>query len=62
MLNEYYYLIFLATMNDFILIDPLFENLRDDTEFLEIVKRAQDEKATMRTHLNTMIEREEIDM
>jgi len=45
------------TYYDYILIDPLFENLRDDPEFLEIVKNAHEEKAEIRKQVE-QLERE----
>jgi TolB-like protein/class 3 adenylate cyclase/Tfp pilus assembly protein PilF len=48
--------------HDFILIDPLFERLRDDPEFVAIVKQAQGEKATLRAQVREMEERGELDL
>jgi tetratricopeptide (TPR) repeat protein len=48
--------------HDFIEIHPIFENLRDDPEFVAIVKRAQDEKTAVRDQIRKMEERGEIDL
>jgi TolB-like protein/class 3 adenylate cyclase/Tfp pilus assembly protein PilF len=48
--------------DDQIEIDPIFENLWDDPEFLTIVKKAQDEKAAIRAQVREMEERGEIDL
>ncbi len=48
--------------HDFILIDPFFENLRDDPEFQAIVKRAQDKKAGLRAQVKEMEQRGELDL
>ncbi|GJM29640.1 MAG: hypothetical protein DHS20C17_22750 [Cyclobacteriaceae bacterium] len=45
---------------DIILIDPFFEGLRDDPEFRVIVKRAQEEKAAIRTQIREMEEQGEL--
>ena len=45
---------------DFILIDPFFESLRDDPEFKSIVKQAQQEKAALRNQVREMEERGEL--
>jgi len=45
---------------DFILIDPFFESLRDDPEFKAIVKQAQDEKAALRVQVREMEARGEL--
>jgi len=47
---------------DFILIDPFFESLRDDPEFQAIVKQAQEEKAALRAQVREMEERGELDL
>jgi TolB-like protein/class 3 adenylate cyclase len=39
---------------NYILIDPLFENLRDDPEFLEIVNKAQIEKEEIREQVEKL--------
>ena len=39
---------------DYILIDPLFENLRADPEFLEIVNKAQKEKAELKEQIEQL--------
>lgn len=41
---------------DFILIDPYFENIREDPEFQVIVKQGQEEKAALREELRKMEE------
>ena len=48
--------------DEFILIDPLFESLRDDPEFLAIVKKVQKEKAELRDQIKEMEERGELDL
>ena len=48
--------------DDFLLIDPLFENLRDDPEFATIVKRAKDKKAAIRSQIREMEKRGELDL
>jgi len=47
---------------DFIEIDPTFENLRDDPEFKAIVKQVRDEKAAIRAQVQEIMERDEIDL
>jgi TolB-like protein/Tfp pilus assembly protein PilF len=49
-------------LHDFMEIDPTFDNLRDDSKFRAIVKRAQDEKAAFRAQVREMIESGEIDL
>ncbi len=39
---------------DYILIDPLFENLRADPEFLKIVNKAQKEKAEIKEQIEQL--------
>ena len=48
--------------HDFIEVQPIFENLRDDQDFKVIVKRAQDEKAAIRAQIQEMIDKGEIDL
>ena len=48
--------------HDFIEVQPIFENLRDDQDFKVIVKRAQDEKAAIRAQIKEMIDKGEIDL
>ena len=48
--------------HDYILIDPFFESLRNDPEFLAIVRKAQDEKAAIRAQIKEMEERGELDL
>ena len=45
---------FVFGWHDFILIDPMFESLRDDPEFKAIVQKAQDEKAALRAQVRQM--------
>ena len=45
---------------DFILIDPFFESLREDSEFKSIVQQAQEEKAALRAQVREMEERGEL--
>ena len=42
--------------------DPMFENLWDDPEFKAIIKKAQDEKAEIRTQIREMEESKELDL
>ena len=46
--------------DDFILVDPFFESLRDDPEFNAIVKQAQEAKAALRAQVRGMEERGEL--
>jgi len=55
-LREYENLGFTNGTHEYIKVDPLFDNLRDDEEFKEIVKRANDEKAEIRIRINRMEE------
>ncbi len=48
--------------HDFIEIHPIFESLRDDSEFQAIVKQAQNEKAALRAQVREMEERGELDL
>jgi TolB-like protein/Tfp pilus assembly protein PilF len=48
--------------DDQIEINPLYESLQDDPEFLDIVKKAQNEKAAIRAKVQEMQERGEIDL
>jgi TolB-like protein/class 3 adenylate cyclase/Tfp pilus assembly protein PilF len=59
-LSEYANLGFREGWHDFILIDPFFESLREDPEFKEIVKQAQEEKAALRAQVKEMEERGEL--
>jgi TolB-like protein len=43
-------------IHDYILIDPLFKNLRDDPDFLEIVNQLQAKKAELRKQINQLKE------
>ena len=45
---------------DYILIDPLFENLRDDPDFLLIVNRVLDDKAKSREEIRYLLQKESI--
>jgi len=47
-------------LNDYIYLDPLFENLREDPEFLKIVNRVLQEKAEVREKIQELIEEEVI--
>ena len=53
-LREYENILFMRGEHDYILIDPLFENLRNDPDFLEIVHRVQAEKAELRAQLDAL--------
>jgi len=55
-LREYEKMGFTNGTHEYIKIDPLFDNLRDDEEFKEIVKRANEEKAEIRARINHMEE------
>ncbi len=48
--------------HDYITIDPLFENLRQDPKFQEIVRKAQEEKVVLRSLVEKMEERGEINL
>jgi len=48
--------------DDFILIDPFFESLREDPEFKSIVKQAKEEKAALRAQVRDMEQRGELDL
>ena len=61
-LKEYAKTKFQKGWHDFILIDPMFESLRDDPEFIAIVKKDQDEKAAIRAQIREMEERGELDL
>ena len=45
---------------DYIFIDPLFENLRDDPDFIEIVNRVLEEKAKSRDEIRNLLQEEPI--
>jgi adenylate cyclase len=47
---------------DYIIIDPLFENLQNNTKFKAIVKEHEDKKKLIRAEVRAMIERGEIDL
>jgi TolB-like protein/Tfp pilus assembly protein PilF len=51
---------FIWGFHKYILIDPLFENLREDPEFKTIIRRVESEKAAIRTQIREMEEREEL--
>ena len=53
---------FIWGYHQYILIDPLFENLRGDPEFKAIVKKAQEKKAAIRARMQEMEERGELDL
>ena len=48
--------------HDFIMIDPFFEGLREDPDFLAIVKQAQQEKADIRAQIRELETRGELDI
>ena len=48
--------------DDFILIDPFFESLREDPEFKSIVQQAQEEKAALRAKVREMEESGALDL
>ena len=47
---------------DFILVDPFFESLRNDPEFKDIIKAVQEEKAALREQVRQMEERGELNL
>ena len=47
---------------DFILIDPFFESLKDDPKFKAIVNSAQEERAALREQVRQMEARGELDL
>jgi tetratricopeptide (TPR) repeat protein len=55
-LTEYERLGFIAGMHEYIKTDPLFDNLRNDEEFKEIVSRANEKAAALRAELQEMEE------
>ena len=55
-LREYEGLELAFSFYDYILIDPLYENLRDDPEFLEIVDRAQKEKQDIKEQVKQLVQ------
>jgi tetratricopeptide (TPR) repeat protein len=55
-LREYEKLGFTAGIHEFIKVDPLFDNLRNDEEFKEIVKRANEKAAEIRARISQMDE------
>ena len=59
-LREYASLGFMAGTHEDIKFDPLFDNLRNDEEFKEIVKRANDKADEMRARIDEMEERGEL--
>jgi TolB-like protein/Flp pilus assembly protein TadD len=59
-LREYEKLGFSSGIQEYIKVDPLFDNLRNDEEFKEIVKRANDKAAEIRAEIREMEERGEI--
>ena len=62
MLRAYAELGFNFGLEKYITIDPIFESLRDDPEFKAIVKRAQEEKTSIRAQIREMEERGELDL
>jgi len=59
-LREYEKLGFRDGMHEYIKVDMLFDNLRNDEEFKEIVKRANDKADEMRSRIDEMEERGEL--
>jgi TolB-like protein/Flp pilus assembly protein TadD len=59
-LREYEKLGFSSGIQEYIKVDPLFDNLRNDEEFKEIVKRANDKAAEIRAKIKKMEEKGEI--
>lgn len=55
-LREYEKLGFTNGTHEYIKVDPLFDNLRDNEEFKKIVKRANEEKAETRERIHRMEE------
>jgi hypothetical protein len=55
-LREYEKIGFSSGVHEYIKVDPLFDNLRNDEEFKEIVKRANDEAASTRARISQMEE------
>jgi hypothetical protein len=55
-LREYEKIGFSSGIHEYIKVDPLFDNLRNDEEFKEIVKRANDKAAEIRARINQMEE------
>jgi TolB-like protein/Tfp pilus assembly protein PilF len=53
---------FLLGGQDFLEIDPVFEDLWDNPDFKALVKRSQDEKAALRAKVDEMIESGEINL
>ena len=56
-LMEYEKLGFREGIHEYIKVDPLFDNLRNDQEFKEIVKRANDKAAEIRAKIKEMEEK-----
>ncbi len=59
-LREYEKLGFRDGMHKYIKVDMMFDNLRSDEEFKQIVKRANDKADEIRARINEMEEREEL--
>jgi TolB-like protein/lipoprotein NlpI len=59
-LREYEKLGFLHGIHEYIKVDLLFDNLRNDDEFKEIVKRANDKADEIRARINEMEEQGEL--
>jgi TolB-like protein/Flp pilus assembly protein TadD len=55
-LREYEKNGFSSGIHEYIKVDPLFDNLRNDEEFKEIVKRANEKAAEIRARINQMEE------
>jgi tetratricopeptide (TPR) repeat protein len=59
-LREYEKLGFSSGIHEYIKVDPLFDNLRNDEEFKEIVKRANNKAASTRARISQMEEQGEL--
>ncbi|KPK83430.1 MAG: hypothetical protein AMS27_12950 [Bacteroides sp. SM23_62_1] len=55
-LREYEKIGFSTGLHEYIKVDPLFDNLRNDEEFKEIVKKANDEADKIRVRINQLEE------
>ncbi|MCX6302536.1 MAG: hypothetical protein NTW82_10160 [Bacteroidia bacterium] len=59
-LREYEKIGFSSGIHEYIKVDLLFDNLRNDEEFKQIVKRANDKANEIRARINEMEEQEEL--
>ena len=59
-LREYEKLGFNSGVHEYIKVDIMFDNLRDDEEFKQIVKRANDKANEIRARINEMEEQGEL--